>query len=354
MRICYLGDSRSIHIRRWASSIAARGHNVHVISTSPSPIEGVKVHKIGIGRLKPLSDLLSVIECKKILGIVKPDLVHAHFVTDYGFLAALADYHPLVISPWGSDILIQAKNSLFWRKAVKFVLGRADAITCTSNYLYDAAKEYFPDCVEAVIIPFGVDSEVFKPQAARKHRTGKKIGTLKVLNSLCGNEYLIRAVPHILKTCPDLRVFIAGPGDQKPYRVLAEKLGIAGHIEFVGAITQQQAPDYLGSLDIFVMPSLSESFGVAALEAEAMSVPVVATRIGGIPEVVRDGETGILLKQRDAEDLASAVLKILCEEGLRNRMGAKGRQFVQERYDWNNNLDQMESLYRELIGKTGQ
>ena len=354
MKICYLGNSSSAHIIKWAGSLAARGHEVHVISTRPVAIEGVEVHKVGIGRLKLLSDLLSIIECKRLLESIKPDLVHAHYATDYGLLGALMNYHPLVISPWGSDILIQAKNSAFWKRAVKFTFGKADAITCTSNYLFDAASKYFPASKLTRVIPFGIDQSVFKPPAAKKDSSGKNIGTLKALTSICGVEYLIRAIPHIAKIRQDFRVFIAGAGDQRPYRNLARELGVAEYIEFMGAIPQQEVPEYLRSLDIFIMPSLSESFGVAALEAEAVGVPVIATGIGGIPEVVQDGETGFLIEQKNPEALADVILKLLEDEKLRKRMGQKGCQFVKERYDWSNNLDQIESLYQELLGKAGR
>src|SRR5215470_424097 len=104
-------------------------------------------------------------------------------------------------------------------------------------------------------------------------------------------------------------------------------------------------------MDIFVMPSVheSETFGIAAVEAQAMGLPVVATRIGGVPEAVLEDRTGVLVPPRDPEALARAVVALIENEDLRRTMSGEGRRFVAQHYDWRPNAGRMEQLYAELL-----
>lgn len=350
MRICYLGNANSVHVQRWASHFAGKRHEVHILSAREPSIElkRVQVHRVGATRLKPLSDLAALIQSRRLLKSLRPDLVHAYYLTDYGFLGALANCHPLLISVLGSDILREPEASRLKRLAVRYFLKKADAFTCTSRYLYSATLKYAPRAARSETIAFGIDTGLFQPTVKRAGSV-KVLGTLKHLSRICGVEYLLRALPDILKRQMDVKVLIAGGGEQKEYRALAKTLGIEGVVEFLGDIPHSAVPDYLGKLDIFVQPSLSESFGVAILEAQAMEIPVVASNVGGIPEVVENGETGLLVEARDSGALAEAILRLLGDEALCHRMGAKGRAFVEESYTWAANADRMEALYLELL-----
>jgi glycosyltransferase involved in cell wall biosynthesis len=124
-------------------------------------------------------------------------------------------------------------------------------------------------------------------------------------------------------------------------------------VRFLGEVPHEQVPEVLQQLDIFAMPSTYEGFGVAALEAEAMEMPVVASRIHGIPDVVVDGETGLLVPPRDRQALAAALERLATDADLRRRLGQAGRAFVAEQYSWEENTAQMEALYRAALGEKG-
>lgn len=112
-------------------------------------------------------------------------------------------------------------------------------------------------------------------------------------------------------------------------------------------IHHNKIPEYLSSIDIFAMPSVfrSETFGVSAIEAQAMGIPVVASRVGGVPEAVIDGITGLLVKPGDPMALAEALERLILDPELRKKMGIKGREFVESKYNWSNNLEQMIKVY---------
>ena len=111
----------------------------------------------------------------------------------------------------------------------------------------------------------------------------------------------------------------------------------------------EELPELLRNVDIFVMPSIREEFGVAAVEAQAMEIPVVSTRVGGVPEVVLDGETGILVEPGDSEQLAQAILTLIENPALRRQMGKRGREHVLANYRWEDNAALMENLYQRIV-----
>ena len=147
---------------------------------------------------------------------------------------------------------------------------------------------------------------------------------------------------------------IAGDGPERP-RLEAEirRRSLGDRVELLGWIDYEDLPDFLQSLDIFALPSLYEGFGVAAVEAAAMELPVVASNVHGIPDVVLDGITGILCPPRDAAALAEALRKLIEAPGLRAKLGGAGRSFVAERYSWRENAALMAGLYEQVAnGRT--
>jgi glycosyltransferase involved in cell wall biosynthesis len=165
-------------------------------------------------------------------------------------------------------------------------------------------------------------------------------------------DILIRAFGILKSGRDNIRLKIAGSGSHETeYRKLARGLGLEERVEFLGFIEHSDLPSLLAEFDIFAMPSIydDESFGVAALEASATGLPVVATNVGGVPEVVEDNKTGILVERGNVEELAAALEKLIVNPALRAKMGLAGRQLVEKKYDWSRNLLSMKSLYEKVL-----
>ncbi len=134
-------------------------------------------------------------------------------------------------------------------------------------------------------------------------------------------------------------------------RHLAGELGVADRVEMPGFVPHAEVPELMRGFDVFVNPSVydSETFGVAILEASCCALPVVATRVGGVPEVCRDGDTGLLVERNDPDALAEALLRLAEDPALRRRLGANGRRFVLDHYVWSDNVEQMIGLLEGVV-----
>jgi glycosyltransferase involved in cell wall biosynthesis len=143
---------------------------------------------------------------------------------------------------------------------------------------------------------------------------------------------------------------MAGDGPERSAVVYrAEQLGMNGNVEFVGK--QANISDYMGVADVFLLPSELESFGLAALEAQACEAPVIATRIGGLPEVINDGETGFLSDVGDVEKMTADTLRLLADEDLRRSFGERGRELAVQRYSTSKIIPQYIAFYEKIVNK---
>jgi len=352
MRVVYLADAPYVHTRRWVEHFAGAGWEAHVVSFRPAEIPGARVHYIGgfegLGRLRYL---LHARRVQRLVRKLQPDLLHALHLTSYGFLGALCDARPALTSVWGTDVLQAPGWSPLHYWLTKYALARADHVTATGLRLANATLRYLPDGRAVSVIPYGVDLERFQPPAKNGVRQREVvIGTVARLSPEKGLDVLLDATRLLVNQGLRVQLLIAGDG---PWRGrlerLAGRLGISERVEFRGEVPHAGVPAVLAEMDVFAMPSRAEGFGVAALEAQAMELPVVASRVHGIPDAVLDGEGGLLAPPGDAGALAEALGRLVRDAGLRAEMGRAGRAFVAQRYRWEENAAQMERLYRHLI-----
>jgi glycosyltransferase involved in cell wall biosynthesis len=350
VRILYLADAPYVHTVRVVRHFARLGHECEVFSFRPAEIEGARVTYVGgFERLGKARYLLQARRVRAMVQHRAPDVLHALHLTSYGFLGALSGYHPFVLSAWGTDILEAPRLSPFHGWLTRYSLRRADAVTATGPDLATQTARYAPPGRDVHVIPYGVDLGRFQPRA-RPEGENVVIGTAARLSPEKGLTYLLDAFA-LLKGRYGERVAlrIAGDGPERGrLQEHARRLGF--EVDWAGWLEHEALPAFLQSLDVFVLPSLHEGFGVAAVEASAMELPVVASRIDGIPDVVVDGRTGVLVPARDAGALAEAMGRLVEDASLRCEMGAAGRELVAQRYNWEKNAADLEALYARLAG----
>ncbi|TEU22663.1 MAG: glycosyltransferase family 4 protein [Anaerolineales bacterium] len=359
MRICFIADARSIHTKRWVQYFLERGNDILVFSRYETPIPGTKV----LPWPKVISENWSIRKFELLRNAwlfrsmvrgFKPDIVHIHYI--YNNITNLLWYwgvKNLFVSPWGSDIIndysAEIEGSSFYRR---FLFRQARVITATSHFLADVARHYTDK--EVHVVPFGVDCQVFRPTERINMTSVVTLAFVKHLRVKYGPEYLIRAMSLIVAEYSRTKLLIVGSGELRiQLEALTERLGLTRNISFLGAIEHRQLPELLRNVDMFVMPSIWEGFGVAAVEAQAMEIPVIATKVGGIPEIVRDGITGILVEPRNPEQLATAIIELIENPEKRKEMGKEGRKYVLSRYRWEDNAALMDDLYKSVLESPG-
>ena len=347
--ICMFADERSIHTKRWVEGLRQYGHRVDLVTLKKDNENNFGA--IDLGAKSKAGYFLKIGALKKVVKELNPDILHSHFASSYGFLASYVDHPKKVLSVWGDDVIIFPYNSKFYRYFAKRAIRNSHYITATSKILKDTVLDLDKSVENISIIPFGVDINLFK-FIERKSKSDVVIGITKSLWPKYGIDILINAFYRVAKSEKNIKLLIAGKGGhEKEYKKLVSELKLNDKVSFVGYIQNNDLPVFLKKLDIYAMPSISkgESFGVAAVEASATGLPVVATNIGGIPEVVDHEITGLLVEKNNIQQLADALLRLIKDPEIRYKMGISGRKKVESEFVWKDNIKMMSALYEEIL-----
>lgn len=360
MKIIFLGEATSIHTIRWVNSLSEKGIEVILVSLKGEVDiigkinENVKVIYLPFGT--KLGYYLNVFALKKIISKEKPDLINAHYASGYGTLGRFSGFNKKLLNVWGSDVYDFPNESKVKKRIIEKNLKSYTAIASTSYCMAEETKKYLEDkSKEIFITPFGVDTKKFKNLNIEKNKNELVIGIVKTLTENYGIEYLIRAIKELENTLDienykKIRLLIYGKGELKnKLEALTKELQIEDKVIFKGYISNEDVPKALNEMDIFVVPSINESFGVAAVEAMACEIPVIASSVGGLKEVIVDKETGYLVPKKDHKEIAKYLKKLILDKNLRTSLGENGRKRVLENYDWNSNVEYMIKIYEEII-----
>ncbi|REJ75941.1 MAG: N-acetyl-alpha-D-glucosaminyl L-malate synthase BshA [Acidobacteria bacterium] len=351
------------------AELAQRGHNVHFISsTLPSRLteltERIHFHEVEMMTYplfehQPYSLALAT-KMATVARAERLDLLHVHYAIPHSISAILAResikskrYLPVITTLHGTDItLVGADRS--YLPITKYGLQESDGVTAVSRFLKKATIETF-DYDDIEVIPNFIcpnhyvrdpESDLRKELADRNETILTHVSNFRsVKRPVDCVEILDRVLKHGAKA----RLVMVGDGPQRSaceYR--AEQLGIKQYITFAGK--KANISDYLAVSDIFLLPSELESFGLAALEALACEVPVVASRVGGIPEVVTDNETGYLSDIGDVDKMGEDALRLVNDEDLRTQFGKAGRDSAVSRYSANEIIPRYIEFYERILG----
>lgn len=350
MRVLMLANARSPHTRRWAGALAGRGWEVHVASIRPAVIPAVTVHRVGVGS-GLIGALLSypwmLLTVRRLARRIRPDLIHAHYSVTHGAIAVLTRLRPLVVTVWGSDLVggdRPVPGPKRWLN--RFVLRRVRAVTVASEFLAGAVGEVAGPGASVAVVPFGVDTTVFRPGSDPGE--GFRVGFVKHLRRRYDPSTLVEGFARLAAAEPGASLVMAGSGPMLGrLRRRARRLGVADRIEWLGEVPHEEVPALMRTFQVLANPSRSESFGVVLAEAGATGIPAAASAVGGVTDVVVDGETGLLVLPGDPHALAAALARLAADPELRRSMGEAARRRVQERFEWSDCVDRMVAVLEE-------
>ncbi|MEQ9423717.1 MAG: glycosyltransferase [Cyclobacteriaceae bacterium] len=358
MKIVLLANRKWVHTVNWANTLDNLGHDIHVLSMHCGADQfnkSVKFHKLIIPA--PVGYYLNVFQVKRLLRKINPDLLHAHYASGYGTLNRLTNFSPNILSMWGSDVYEFPSKSKWHHHLISKNLKHAEAVFSTSNSMADHVKSFFNYSSKIWVTPFGVDLDTFHPGdiIAKQEIT---LGTVKKLESKYGIDLLLKAFKKLLESndpvvkIKPIKLLIVGSGSKKGKLLrLSKRLKIEDSVQFINHIPHSMVPHYLRQLDVYfaLSRSDSESFGVAILEASACQVPVITSNKGGLPEVVRNEETGYIISEENIDEIVEKSVMLINNEKLRAELGKNGRSFVQNNYSEELTVEQMIRSYREVL-----
>ena len=358
-----VSDLNSIHTKRWVRALYEKGVNVCVFGLSAVTddyyqdidvrIESANLQVSKFGNLFEKAAYLSAV--KQLRAVYKefiPDIVHAHYATSYGLLGSFLRHHPYAISVWGADVYDFPNESGIKRSLLKRNLKHADYLFSTSKVMAEETKKYTDKVI--TVVPFGVDVDVFKPKPKGLDNDALVFGIVKALEDKYGIEYLIRAFKMLMDKYPEKhhRLLIVGRGSkEKKLKDLCIELEVSERIDFAGFVSHDKVVSYFHRMDVVVVPSIldSESFGVAAVEASACEKPVVVSNVGGLPEVILDKKTGLIVPAKDPAELFLAMDYFINNTNRIEVYGKAGRENVLLHYNWNDNVDLMIQQYERML-----
>jgi N-acetyl-alpha-D-glucosaminyl L-malate synthase BshA len=362
--------------------LAKRGHEIHFVSYAPpmrlgadaNRNERIAFHPVDmlsypLFEYPPYTDALAS-RLFEIAEAERLDVMHMHYAIPHavsGYLAREmlrpARYVPVVTTLHGTDITLVGRDPSFL-PITRFGIEQSDAVTAISNYLRDATRETFGVIKPIEVIYNFIDSDYYRRApdeslrraiAPRGERIILHISTFRPIKRIMDCIEVMARMRELEIDSGSrfgVKLVMCGDGPERAEaEQLAARLGVAADVQFVGKQPQSEIRNYLSIADLFLLPSQSESFGLSALEAMACNVPVIATRVGGVPEVVEDGGCGYLFEVGDMTGMAEAALRLLNDEALHARFGERGREIAVTRFTTDEIIPQYEALYQRIVGR---
>jgi teichuronic acid biosynthesis glycosyltransferase TuaC len=292
----------------------------------------------------------------------QPHILHAYDATPDGYAGLLLKRRfnlPLVCSLLGADVNVYPNYRPLTRQLTQKVVAEADQLVAVSRALKEAAEVLAQPKREIRVIYMGCDTEIFRYNEIAREQVRKLLGIAPQENIVLfvgrlveakGIFELIEAFSQIqLQQTGTHLVFVGDGRDRLKLENQVRQRGLSSTVHFVGMISHSEMPHWLSAADLLALPSHNEGLPNAIVEAMACSIPVVATNVGGIPEVVEDKKSGLLIEKGDIDSLTNAIVSLLKDEERRKKMGAYGRSIIEQNFSWQKSAQALRGLYDEIL-----
>jgi glycosyltransferase involved in cell wall biosynthesis len=364
MKILYIADSTSIHTKRWIGYFRDVGYDISIITLGKKReiIPGIR-HLANFDEFYYGSPffLPVLFQARRIVRKENPDIVHGHFVHQYGWLAALVGRHPLVMTAWGTDILNLPESSRLkiGKYLTQYALKKADLLTGTSEHLKREMIRLGARDDRVHVIFWGVDIDRFRPDVdttALRKKLGIDPDQPVILSNrnhseLYNNDIVIEAMVQVLKTFPQAILILQNAGgDQEPQlRSLVKKLRIDDSVRFLPQFAHEDLPALYAMADIYVSVPSWDAGPVSLKEAMACgAVPVISDLLGP-GEWVTDEVNGKVVPVRNVKRLVGAIRDLLLHKGKRDRFALANKKLIKQNASHVDQMKKMNKLYGALI-----
>ncbi len=368
MRIVYLTDNNSVHNRRFLEKLVSAGYEVwfwDLTATEalgggyPDGVQSITSERSVDRGASPgrYGELLP--QFRSVVEKLRPALVHAGSVQSGGYLAALGDFHPMLLMSWGSDLLLDAERNYEWNRATELALQKADAFFCDCGTVLKKANSFreFPDSL-VVQFPWGLTRGVYSPlgplpaddKFVQKEGTTTFIYT-RSYEALYGTDALLDGFYRAWRSNHSLRLLLLGDGSQtRIIRNYVQVHGLSDAVFLIGPQPADELPSWFRAADAYVSCARSDGTSISLLEAMATGLPVIVTDIPSNREWVTEPDNGWLVPIGSAEEVAAAMLRVsnlTAQE--RHAISERNQRVVAERADWDKNFPRLLEMYERLV-----
>jgi glycosyltransferase involved in cell wall biosynthesis len=364
MRLCFISDPNTTHTRRWVTWFANRGHTICLLADVPLQEPWPEIQIIDLSKIiyAPIVRFpIWAIWLRGFLHRWRPDILHAHRVNSAGWLAAASGFHPLVVTPWGSDLYLLSQQTRLARWLARYVLTRADLVTADALDLLKVARNNGANPGYLQLIQWGVDLAYFHPgpssESLRRELElgeGPVILSPRAVNHIYNLDIIIQALADVITTLPGARLILRDYNTDLVYKrsleELINRLDLASAVRWVGRMEPyERVADIYRLADVVVSVPASDSTPVSILEALACGIPVITTDLPALHEWISPGESGLMVSQRDSHELASALIDLLTNIELADRFRRIGPTIIETRANQQLEMEKMEALYQKLL-----
>jgi glycosyltransferase involved in cell wall biosynthesis len=351
-RLLLMGNASQVHLQRWAEYFQNNGYEVLALSLEktdrfPTPLKKPRIPSSLPGFIRyPLA----VPWVRSIISTFKPHIINAHFLPNYGLIAAAINRTPWIFTSWGSDIMVLPERSFFHMKRTLYVLARASFITSDAEVMTKKLVDLGVSPGRILTVPFGVDRRVFTFEEDGVPRDVPRIVSCRKLEKVYSVETVIDAFPSIKAVLPQAKLTIAGDGSLKD--ALMDRAGATGHgddILFVGEVDHDKIPALLRDHNLYVSTALSDTTSVSLLEAMACGLYPIVTNIPANREWIVDGTNGTRIEPGKSDRLAAAVIAAWQNAALRGEALICNRDIIEERANWYDNMKLVRGLFEQIL-----
>jgi glycosyltransferase involved in cell wall biosynthesis len=366
MRVLYFSPGYTTHDHRFLKSIAEGGHTVyHVrlegntgqVEDRPVPHAVSQVTWAGGRspfRWRSLPSL--VLDFRRLVREIQPDLIHAGPIQTCAFLAVLSGFRPVLTMSWGFDLMEDAHRDRWWGFATRYTLERSSFFTSDADVTRNEAVKRGMDPEKTVVFPWGVDLDHFKPApgyrpATRNHRPASAFTLFcnRSWEPRYGVDLLARAFVKVARQNENVDLILLADGSLGArIRQILQSGGVMGRVTFGGRISQTELPHWYSLADLYISPSHVDGSSVSLMEALACGLPCLVSDIPANREWVFENENGWLFRDGNVDHLVEKILAAIGRKEDLPAVGREGRRIAESRADWKKNAETLMNVYRGI------
>ena len=371
MKLCYIANPYSIHTQRWIRYFAGRRHEVYLIGVSPKrgpipsgaiPSSVVFYNLMAQINVRKLRYLAWGLAARRIVHEIQPDVLHAHQVAGCGWVGAAADYHPLVVTAHGSDLLLLEQRSWLHQRFSMWALSKADYVTCVSRDLAKKARAMGVESERLEVAYLGVNTNIFSPSSSQQAIRSRLnldqrpvVLSIRAMKPIYNPLDIAKAIPLVLEQIPAVQFVVFTYGADLDllarFQSILQKHSATKAVHYIGELSDDHIiADFYRVADVVISVPSSDGTPISVLEAMACGAPVVASDLPSLREWITDGENGLMVPVQDAEALAEAIIHLLRNPQQRAEFRQRTLGLIRERANHQVEMAKAEALYYALVG----